>query len=198
METAVLVVAGWTSGLNVYLTVLILGFGGRMGWVDAPGSVTSIWVLLAAAFAFAVEFVADKMPLFDSAWDAAHTLIRPTVAVAIGVTAAGVDGATVSRPSAALLAGSLALVGHLSKASTRLALNVSPEPLSNLAASVTEDTVVAALLGLALARPRLAALAALVLMVLFAIVGLALLNLARKGFRFLAHQIAGARLAHAD
>lgn len=195
METALLIVAGWTSGINAYLTVLIIGLGGRLGWVDTPPSLEQTWVLALAALAFVLEFVADKLPLFDSAWDLVHTLIRPSVAAAVGVAAAGVPGATLSRPQAAALAAGLALVAHLSKATTRLALNVSPEPLTNVAASFTEDAVVGGLMALALARPRLAAVVALVAMVLFALVALALISVARRGVRFLLRQIRGPRLA---
>ena len=192
METTVLIVAGWTSGINAYLTVLVLGVAGRLGWIDAPPALERAWVLALAAMAFAFEFAADKMPLFDSAWDLAHTLIRPSVAAAVGVAAAGVPGAALTRPQAALLTGGLALVAHLSKASTRLAINVSPEPFTNLAASFTEDAVVVALLVFALANPALAALAALALMVMFAMVAVTLLATARRGLRALRRQMRAA------
>lgn len=195
METTVLIVAGWTSGINAYLTVLLLGIAGRLGWIDAPASLQRPWVLALAGAAFALEFAADKMPLFDSAWDLAHTLIRPSVGAAVGVAAAGVPGAALTRPQAALLAGGLALVAHLSKASTRLAINFSPEPFTNLIASFGEDAVVIALFSVALANPALAALAALALMVMFAIVAIALFSTARRGWRAVRRQMkAAARL----
>jgi fumarate reductase subunit D len=196
METAVLIVAGWTAGINAYLTVLLLGLAGRLGWIDAPPQVERPLVLAVCGVAFMLELVADKLPLFDSAWDLVHTLIRPGVAAAVGAAAATVPGATLDRPTAALLTGGLALVAHLSKASTRLAINVSPEPLTNLAASLTEDAVVTGLLALALARPGLAAVVALVLMVMFAIVGIALFSLARRGLRSLRRQVGRSRVGH--
>lgn len=195
METAVLIVAGWTSGINAYLTVLVLGLAGRLGWIDAPDQLQRAWVLVACLAGFALEFVADKLPLFDAVWNVAHTLIRPVLAAAVGVAAAGMPGATLDRPQAAALAAGLALVGHLSKTSTRLAINLSPEPASNVAASITEDGVVTALWLAVLASPRVAAAVALVLMVLFALVGLALLSLARRGWRALRRQIASTRAA---
>jgi Domain of unknown function (DUF4126) len=94
---------------------------------------------------------------------------------------------------AAALAGTLALVGHLSKTSTRLAINLSPEPASNIIASLTEDGVVTALWLLVVASPRVAAVIALILMVLFALVGLALFSVARRGYRAVRRQIAIAR-----
>lgn len=193
METAVLIVAGWTSGINAYLTLFVLGLAGRLGWIDAPGQLEQLWVLLLCAAALVVEVVADKLPLFDAVWNVAHTAIRPVLAAAIGVAGATMPGATLGRPQAAALAAGLALVGHLSKTSTRLAINLSPEPATNLLASFTEDGVVTALWLLVLASPRLAAAIALVLMVVFALVGLALFSLARRGWRALRRQIASGR-----
>lgn len=198
METAVLVVAGWTSGVNAYLTVLLLGVASRLGWLEAPAILERSWVLALCAAAFALEFVADKMPVFDSVWDLVHTLIRPTVGAAIGAAAAAAPGATLDQPTAAALAGGLALVAHLSKAGTRLALNVSPEPVTNMAASLTEDAVVAALIMLAVANPGVAAVVAITAMVMFALVALAMVTLARRGLRLLRRQVKGARLQGAS
>lgn len=179
-----LVAAGWCSGINAYLTVLLLGIGGRLGWAETPESLQRPWVLATCAALFAVEFVVDKIPLLDSAWDALHTLVRPSVAAAVGAAAAaaGTDAA-LGQPWASLLAAALALTAHLSKASSRLAINLSPEPATNVAASLGEDIVVAGVVGLALANPELAAIVAVVLLVVFAAVGLALLSLARRALR---------------
>lgn len=194
METAVLVVAGWTAGVNAYLTVLLLGLAGRLGWLEVPIPLTRPWVLALFAVAFAMEFVADKMPVFDSVWDLAHTLIRPTVGAALGAAAANTPGAELGTAGAAALGGGLALVAHLSKATTRLALNVSPEPVTNMAASVSEDASVIALIALAVTYPAIASVVALIAMVLFALVAVAVLAVARRGLRLLRQQIKGARL----
>lgn len=194
METATLVAAGWTSGINAYLTVLVLGVAGRAGWADTPASLQTTKVLILAAVLFAIEFVVDKIPLADTAWDVLHTAIRPSVAAAVGAATAG---ATLGQPQASLLAASLALVAHLSKTTTRMAINASPEPFSNAIASFSEDGIVAVLVVLALARPRLAAALALLAMVAFAVVGVALFTVARKGFGALRQRLGGTRPAGA-
>jgi hypothetical protein len=190
MEFATLVAAGWSSGINAYLTVLVLGLAGRLGWADTPLALQSNTVLLVAAVLFAVEFVVDKIPLADTGWDMLHTLVRPTVAGWVGATLAG---ARLGPAQGAALAATLALVAHLSKASTRLAINASPEPFTNIAASVGEDGLVAVIVGLALARPWLAAALTLVAMVAFAVVAVALLALARRGLRLVRRRLFGHR-----
>lgn len=190
VETAMVVVAGWCSGINAYLTLLLLGVAGRLGWAEVPATLERPAVLAVAAVLFAVEFVVDKVPLADTAWDALHTLVRPSVAAAVGAASAS---AALEQPWASLLAAGLALTAHLSKASTRLAINLSPEPASNVVASLGEDAVVAAVVALALARPRLAATVALVLMVVFAAVAVALLALARRGLRAVRRRLAERR-----
>lgn len=194
METAVLVVAGWTSGINAYLTVVLLGLAGRLGWVDVPESLTRPWVLAVCGVLFALEFVADKLPVFDSVWDVAHGLVRPAVGTAIGVATAAAPGADIDLPVAVAIGGGLALVAHLSKATTRLALNVSPEPASNVAASLTEDATVTGLVALAVAYPVIAAVATLTAMVVFAVAALTLVTLAGRGLRLLRQQVKGARV----
>jgi len=180
MELATLIAAGWTSGINAYLTVLLLGLAGRLGWADTPAALQTNRVLIAAAVLFAVEFVVDKVPLADSAWDVLHTAVRPAVAAATG---AALAGASLGRPQAALLAAALALVAHGTKASTRVAINASPEPFTNVVASFTEDGVVTAVLALALTRPYVAAGVTLVAMVAGVVVAVLAWSLARRGYR---------------
>ena len=133
VDIATLIAAGWSSGVNAYLTVLLLGSAGRLGLADTPESLQRNWVLGAAAVLYLIEFVVDKVPLLDSAWDAVHTFIRPAIGAALGV--ALVDGQT-DQLVAALLAGGLALTGHAAKSTTRLAINTSPEPVTNVIASL--------------------------------------------------------------
>lgn len=180
METASLVAAGWASGVNAYLTVLVLAIAGRAGWADVPDSIERPWVIAAAAVMFAVEFVVDKVALLDSMWDVAHTLIRPTVGAALGTAIAGAE---LGEWEAALLAGSLALVGHAAKATTRLTINLSPEPATNVVASVAEDGLVTAMVVLAITRPRLAAALAVVAAVVSIVVVVVLVRLLRRSWR---------------
>jgi hypothetical protein len=180
VETVSLAAAGWSAGINAYLTVLVLAVAGRMGWADTPESLQRPWVITGAAVLFAIEFVVDKVPLLDSAWDVAHTLVRPAIGAALGTAIAGAD---VGDWQAALLAGSLALSGHAAKATTRLAVNFSPEPASNIGLSFAEDGVVTGLVVLAITRPRLAAALAIVAAVGSVIVVVVLIRVARRGWR---------------
>lgn len=180
MESITFVAAGWAAGLNAYLTVLILGVSGRLGWADTPHSLQQTWVLIAAGVAFVVEFVVDKVPLLDSLWDTVHTVIRPVIG---GLTGAAIAGASLGKPAAFALAAGLALTGHLTKATTRLAINMSPEPFTNIVASVSEDGVVAALVPLAMAYPKVAAVVAAVLAVVGLLVVMLLWRFVRKGWR---------------
>jgi Domain of unknown function (DUF4126) len=180
MEPITLIAAGWCSGVNAYLTVLVLAASGRFGWVETPDSIERPWVIAAAGAMFAVEFVVDKIPLADSAWDAVHTFVRPSVGAALG---AAIAGAEMGYPQAALVASGLALTGHVSKSTARLAINASPEPASNIVASLGEDGLVAALMALALANPKVAGAVTIVVMVIGLVVAVLLLRFVRRGWR---------------
>jgi hypothetical protein len=141
----------WASGLRLYLTIFVAGLLERMGLVHLPDTLavlSSPWVIGVAGFLAVVEFLADKIPAFDSLWDAIHTLIRiPAGAVLAAASFGHADPALVTV--AALAGGTLAGASHFAKAGTRALINLSPEPVSNWAASATED--VGALGGLTLA-----------------------------------------------
>jgi hypothetical protein len=158
----------WASGLRLYAVLLIAGLAGRLGYVDLPGGLDVLEnpvVLAAAGFMFAVEFLADKVPAFDSLWDGVHTFIRiPAGAVLAALALGGQDPAIVT--AAAILGGTLAAGTHAAKAGGRLMVNASPEPVSNWMASLGEDIVVPAGLLTAFFHPWvfLAALAVFVLL----------------------------------
>ena len=136
--------AAFASGLNLYATVAVLGLLHRFEIIHLPASLQVLadpWVLGIAIALYAIEFVADKVPYVDSIWDVVHTFIRPPAAGLLAYTALG-DVPEVWKVSAALLAGTVALASHGTKASTRAAANVSPEPVSNWIASVLEDVIV--------------------------------------------------------
>jgi hypothetical protein len=152
---AVALAASWASGLNAYATVLVLGLAQRFGLVTLPHDLQalgSIWVLAAAGLLFVLNFFADKIPLIDSVNDVLHTFVRIPAGALLAFGAAdsfGPEAATI----AALLGGTLAAGTHVAKTGTRALINTSPEPLSNIAASLAEDGIVVGGLLLALAHP---------------------------------------------
>jgi hypothetical protein len=144
--------SGWASGLNLYLSALMLGIAGRAGWADIPDVLTRTDVMVVAGVLFVVEFFADKVPFLDSFWDTIHTFIRPIGAAAIGAVIAGESG-SIGAAVGGILSGALAFDAHSAKASTRVMVNASPEPVSNVAVSLFEDFSVAALVALAVTYP---------------------------------------------
>ena len=160
----VVLASGWASGINAYLVVLVLGLIGRFGQVaEIPLGLTRTDVLVVAAILYVVELVADKIPYFDSLWDAVSTAIRPTVGAVIGLLMAQ-DAPTLQTAILAAAGGAAALTSHLVKGGLRLIINTSPEPASNITVSVGEDVAVAGVTTLAVLNPGLAlAIAALLL-----------------------------------
>jgi hypothetical protein len=145
------------AGVRAYLTVLGVGLAGLAGWIDLPSALqvtTSPWVLGTAGALTIVEFFADKIPGVDSVWDLLQILLR--VPVGAFLAAATLSGDGQLGAGALLAGGAAALLTHGVKASTRLAINTSPEPVSNIGASLTEDVVVAGGIGLAFTHPWLA------------------------------------------
>ena len=151
MPWGTITATGWASGLNLYGTALLLGLAGRFDWADTPEELQEPWVLAVLGVLYAVEFVVDKVPWLDSAWDVLHTAIRPLGGALLAASLAQDAGSAESV--AALLGGTFALTAHGAKASTRAAINTSPEPFSNVIASLTEDGIVAGMVALALAYP---------------------------------------------
>jgi hypothetical protein len=167
MDPLVALVAGsgWAAGVNLYLTVGLLGLAGRFDLVAVPEALTNPWVIGTAFAVFAAEFVVDKIPYLDSAWDAIHTFVRPAGAAFLGAVLAG-DASALLQAGAASGSGLLALASHAAKATTRAAINTSPEPFTNITASLTEDVLVAAVVVLALSYPEVALVVAATLLVL--------------------------------
>lgn len=149
---------GLVAGFRLYAAVLAVGLGVRLGILHLnPGLehlnvLASPWVLIPAGIACALEFLADKIPWVDSAWDAVHTLIRPLGAALLAATAVGtLDPAW--QAGAAVLSGGIALSGHSAKAGARLVVNHSPEPFSNIGLSLGEDALALLFTWLAVAHP---------------------------------------------
>ncbi|GJQ60568.1 MAG: DUF4126 domain-containing protein [Candidatus Scalindua sp. AMX11] len=176
----ILLGSSWASGVNLYLSMAGLGIAHRMEWIKLPGDLEIIShpaILGVAIFLFVVEFIADKIPYVDSLWDSFHTFIRPLAGAAIGYSAMS-DSSQVMQIVVALLTGGIALDSHLTKATSRLAINASPEPVSNSVASLTEDATVIGALYLILYHPVVIA----ILVTLFIILSVWFL---RKMYRFL-------------
>jgi len=173
--------SGWASGINAYLVVLVLGIADRAGDVESiPDGLGRTEVLVAAGLLFAIEFIADKVPIIDSGWDAISTAIRPTVGAVLGVLLAGeADG--LEQALTGVVGGTSALASHAVKAGTRLALNASPEPFSNIAASVTEDTAVLSVVWFSVEHPEAAAVIAGVLLLGGLVALFFLVRLVRRG-----------------
>ena len=166
---------GWASGVRLYAVVFLTGLAGAMGWVALPAGLQILQqplMLGASGLMLAVEFLADKIPGLDSLWDGLHTLVRIPAGAALAAAVFGVDQASWAL-AAGLLGGTLAASSHVAKATTRAAINTSPEPFSNIAMSLAGDAAVPAMLWLAFNHPlwfaaalSLAVLAGLVLTVL--------------------------------
>ncbi|HEY8122201.1 MAG TPA: DUF4126 domain-containing protein [Myxococcota bacterium] len=143
------------SGLRVYGTVAALGWLQRYGVLDLPGPLEVLGatpVVLLASALYVAEFVADKVPAFDSVWDAVHTFVRVPAAALLAFAALG-DAPEAWRASASLLAGGVALSVHGLKSGARLAVNASPEPFSNWGLSLAEEISFAGIVYLVIAHP---------------------------------------------
>jgi hypothetical protein len=171
---------GWASGVRLYLVVLLTGLAGYLGWIPLPSGLQLLAhpvVLAASGFMVFVEFFADKIPGLDSIWDMVHTAIRIPAGAALAAGVFGADHAAMALV-AALLGGGFAATAHAAKATTRAAINTSPEPFTNVGASLVEDTAVPVGLWLAVAHPLLFGLLFIAVLVLS-------VWLIRKSWRFL-------------
>jgi Domain of unknown function (DUF4126) len=175
----------FSAGLNTYATVFALGVLDRLGVVHLPPTlhvVSTTPVLVAAAFLYLVEFVADKIPWFDSLWDGLHTLIRPAAGALLAYGVVGnVDPQW--QVIAALAGGSIALTAHAAKASTRAAVNVTPEPFSNWLLSLGEDALSFLVVWLTATHPLIGITIVLVLILAAALIVWKLSQFARRVFR---------------
>ena len=184
MESLALVFSsGWASGINAYLVVLVLGVADRVNNFSQIPDVLMRWdVLTVAGFLYAMEFIADKIPYIDSSWDAISTAIRPTAGAVIGVLLAG-DASTLDQAVLGVVGGGTALLSHLVKAGGRLAINSSPEPVTNITASLAEDVAVLGVVAFAINNPEAAAAIAAVFLII-GLIGLYFIaKLVRRGWR---------------
>lgn len=145
----------WASGIRLYLVIFVLGLAAQQGYLELPAGLEVIenpWVIGAAGWMLLLEFLVDKVPALDSAWDTFHTFIRiPAGALlAAGATSETLDALAIA---AAILGGTITAGTHLTKAGSRALINTSPEPVSNWAASFTEDALVLGGIWVALFYP---------------------------------------------
>ena len=152
---AIAAALGWASGLRLYAVLFLTGIAGFMGWVDLPAGLKLLqapMLLGASGFMLFAEFFADKIPGLDTLWDLVHTLIRIPAGAALAAAVFGADQSSWAL-AAALLGGTLAATSHVAKATTRAAINTSPEPFSNIGMSLLGDSVVPASLWLSWTHP---------------------------------------------
>ena len=172
----------FASGINLYATVAVLGLCSRFHIVALPDQFKAFehpLIISVALAMYVVEFVADKVPWFDSLWDTIHTLVRPIGGALVAVTALG-DASSGAQIVAALLGGSVAMTTHLGKAGTRAVANTSPEPFSNWALSLGEDAIAIGLTYFAIQHPLLALAIAVFLLVAIVACATVLLRSARS------------------
>ena len=146
---------GWASGIRLYAVVFITGMAGWMGWLPLPAGLIALQhpaVLAGSGFMLFIEFFADKIPGLDTLWDLVHSVIRVPAGAALAAGVFGADSATMGL-MAGLLGGSLAATSYATKATTRAAINTSPEPFSNIAMSLVEDGLVIGMMWLATNYP---------------------------------------------
>jgi len=174
----------FASGVNLYATIAVVGLCARFGLFTVPDQFKAFdnpWVIGVALALYAVEFVADKVPWVDTAWDAVHTVIRPLGGALVAVSALG-DASPATQTVAALLGGSVAMTTHLTKAGTRAVVNTSPEPFTNWALSLAEDVFVVGLTWVAVQHPITASIIALVLLAAIVAAGSFIVRAVRRRF----------------
>ena len=159
----------WTSGINLYATVTVLGLLQKFGATKLPGGLDVLdnwWIIGIAGGLYLVEFFADKIPYVDSVWDVVHTFIRVPAGAIVAYAATNQLDPTVYVP-AALIGGGLAFSSHGTKSALRVGANLSPEPVSNWALSLVEDVIAFVGTALAVFAPVLIAIVLVVFVTLF-------------------------------
>ena len=191
--TALALGLAWASGIRLYAAVFIAGSAQRLGWITLPADLSLLshdWVLIASAVMVIGEFIADKVPVFDSVWDALHTFTRIPAGVLLAWGAFG-DQTAVAQVIIVLAGGALVTSTHLTKAGGRALINHSPEPFSNWIASFSEDVAVLCGLWLILAHP----VVFLILLALFVLFLIWLLPRVWRGLRWVFVRLLGAGAA---
>jgi hypothetical protein len=183
----------WTSGINLYATVAVLGIAGRAEMIQLPPGLHVLMdpvVIAVACVMYVIEFFADKVPYVDSAWDTLHTFIRVPAGAILAARSLGPMNPALEF-AAILAGGTIALAAHGTKATTRLAINVSPEPFSNWFASVGEDLAVVGGLWLTFNHPIVMILLVAAFLALAVWLIPKLFRLGKRGFQMLRSRLGG-------
>lgn len=176
---------GWASGLRLYAVVFMVGMAGALGWIPLPDGLKLLQhpaMLAASGFMLFVEFFADKIPGVDSLWDIVHSVIRIPAGAALAAGVFGADGGTMTAV-AALMGGTLAATSQAAKTTSRAAINTSPEPFSNVLASLTEDGLVVGALWLSTHHPLVFGVLLAIVVVLMWVMTWALIKFLKAVFR---------------
>ncbi len=176
---------GWASGLRLYAVLFLVGASGTMGWITLPHGLHVLQhplVLIASGVMVFIEFFADKIPGLDSLWDLLHAMIRIPGGALLAAAVFGVDNATMASV-AGVMGGALAASAFATKATTRAAVNTSPEPFTNIGVSLAEDGLVVAALWLAVQHPVVFGFALVVVLILMAWLLIVLLAFLKGVFR---------------
>jgi hypothetical protein len=183
--TALVIAASFAAGLNIYATVLTLGILARTQWVALPPGLDSLghtWILVVCGIMFAMEFVADKIPAFDLVWNTLHTVVRVPIAALVAYHASS-QLSPQMQVLATAIGAVVALAAHSSKIALRAAVTPSPEPVSNIALSTTEDAAAIGLTWFATHHPIIAAFIALAFLSAAIIAARALLRAIQRPLR---------------
>jgi len=184
---------GWASGLRLYLVVFVVGLSGAVGLWALPGGLQVLQhpaLLVVSGGLLFVEFFADKIPVLDSVWDLLNSVLRVPAGAALAAGVFGADSGTMALV-AALLGGTLAASSQVAKTTTRAAINTSPEPFSNVAASLVEDGLVLGSLWLATHHPLVFAVVLTVVVLLAAWLTWVLLSFLRAAWHRLSRLFSG-------
>jgi len=188
----------WTSGINLYATVAALGIAGRSEMILLPPELQMLThpaVIAIACIMYVIEFFADKVPYVDSGWDVLHTFIRVPAGAILAAKSLG-DMNPALELAALLAGGTVALAAHGTKATVRLAINTSPEPFSNWAASFAEDVTVLGSIWMVFNHPILMLILIVSFMVLVVWLVPKLFRLAKRGFQALRDRLRGVKPDH--
>jgi Domain of unknown function (DUF4126) len=185
----------WASGLRLYLVVFMLGLAARFQYIELPPGLQVLahpYVIGAAGLLLALEFLADKVPGLDTAWDAIHTFIRIPAGALLAAGATG-DDVSALTVAAGLLGGTITAGTHFAKAGSRAAINTSPEPFTNWGASFTEDALVVGGTWLAFAHPAIFVVFMAIFLIAIAWVLPKVWRFLKRVFAFLATRAAASR-----